>query len=326
MRLLLHDSFGRPLLNLRIAVTQRCNYQCTYCHREGEDAVNCVSNCAEMSVEEIVRIAKVAVDLGVTRVKLTGGEPLMRKDICQIVAGISSIFGLKDLSLTTNGSMLLGIAKDLYAAGLNRINISLATLNAQTYSRLTLGNNLDEVLAGIEVAVKAGFSPVKLNMVILKGINEQDIPNMIAYTEKLGAILQLIELDPINVSKAYYNQHHCDLKNQEDKLRQEAIIIKQRQFMHNRSIYELSNTTVEVVHPIENTDFCMHCTRLRLTSNGKLKQCLMQNDKLTDILTPIRQGISNKELEQLFIQANQQREPYNKPSDKSIYNLNSRKN
>jgi cyclic pyranopterin phosphate synthase len=265
-----------------------------------------------MTVEEIVRIAKNAVELGVTRIKLTGGEPLMREDLCQIIAGITGILGLRDLSLTTNGSMLSDKAKELYGAGLKRINISLGSLNAQTYSKLTAGS-LDRALEGVEAAVKAGFNPVKLNMVILKGINDHEVLDMIAYAEKAGVILQLIELDPININDAYYKQHHHSLEEQEEMLRQKALNIKQRHFMHNRLIYQLSNTTtVEVVHPIENTDFCMHCTRLRVTSNGKLKPCLMQNNKLTDILTPIRQGASNEELKQLLKQANQQREPYNK--------------
>ncbi|MCL2642090.1 MAG: GTP 3',8-cyclase MoaA [Candidatus Bathyarchaeota archaeon] len=297
------------MLNLRISVTQQCNYNCTYCHREGEAEQ---SNNVEMTVEEIVRIAKVAVDLGVTRVKLTGGEPLMRKDLCQIVSGIADIAGLKDLSLTTNGSMLSDIAKELHTAGLNRINISLATLNSEIYHKLTSGT-LDKALAGIEAAVKAGFNPVKLNMVILKGINEQDSSDMIAYAEKTRVILQLIELDPVNINDTYYKQYHHSLDEQKEMLRQKALNIKQRHFMHNRLIYHLPNTTtIEVVHPIENTDFCMHCTRLRITSNGKLKPCLMQNNQLTDILTPIRQGADNEKLKQLFKQANQQREPYNK--------------
>jgi len=302
------DNFGRPLLNLRISVTQRCNYHCTYCHREGE--IEHTGN-TEMSVKEIVQIAKTAIDLGVMRIKLTGGEPLMRNDLCEIVAGIADISGLKDLSLTTNGALLSNIAKDLYAAGLGRINISLASLNPKTYHKLTAGS-LDKALAGVDAAVKAGFNPVKLNMVILKDANEYDVLDMIAYAEKMRVILQLIELDPINISDTYYKRYHYNLNAQEEMLRQRAINIKQRGFMHNRLIYQLPNTTVEVVHPIENTDFCMHCTRLRVTSDGKLKTCLMKNDKLTDILTPIRQGISNEGLQYLFKQANQLREPYNK--------------
>ena len=277
-----------------------------------------------MTAEEIVRIAQVAVELGVTRIKLTGGEPLMREDLCQIIEAISNIEGLKDISLTTNGSMLSDKAKKLYEAGLKRINISLATLNPQTYNNLT-GGNIETALSGVEAAVKAGFNPVKLNMVILKNINEHDILDMIAYAEKTQTILQLIELDPVNINEEYYKQHHCNLEETEKMLHQKALNIKQRHHMHNRLIYQLPNTTtIEVVHPIENTDFCMHCTRLRVTSNGKLKPCLMQNNKLTDILTPIQQKTTtNKKLKELFQQANQQRKPYNNNKNK---NKNKNKN
>jgi cyclic pyranopterin phosphate synthase len=264
-----------------------------------------------MASEEITHIAKIAIDLGITRVKLTGGEPLMRRDICQIVAEIAGLSGLKDLSLTTNGLMLSDTANDLHDAGLGRINVSLASLNPKTYHSIT-GGNLDKALAGVKAAVDVGFNPVKLNMVMLKDVNVSDVSDMIDYAEKMGVILQLIELDPINVSSAYYNHYHCNLKEQEKMLQQKAINTKQRQFMHNRLIYYLPNVNVEVVHPIENTDFCMHCTRLRVTSDGKLKTCLMQNNQLTDILTPIRQGVSDEEIKHLFKQANQLREPYNK--------------
>jgi cyclic pyranopterin phosphate synthase len=265
----------------------------------------------KMTLQEIVRITKTAINLGIARVKLTGGEPLMRKDIREIVAGIAAVPGLKDLSLTTNGLLLSGMAKELHDAGLNRINISLPSLNPETYHKLT-GGKLEDTLAGVKAAVEAGFCPVKLNMVILKGVNVNDIPAMIEYAAKTGVILQLIELDPVNVSSTYYSTHHRSLDEQEEMLRQKAVTIEKRHLMHNRLIYHLPNVAVEVVHPIENTDFCMHCTRMRVTSDGKLKPCLMRNDNLTDILTPIRQGASDEELKQLFIKANQLREPYNK--------------
>ena len=306
----LTDNCGRPLLNLRISITQRCNNRCVYCHREGE--VQRANRSAEkMTVEEIVRIAKIAVGLGISRVKLTGGEPLMRKDLPEIVSGIAAVPGLRDLSLTTNGLLLADMAKELREGVLKRVNISLPSLNAETYRKLA-GGKLEDALAGVKAAVEAGFCPVKLNMVLLKGINVGDVPDMIEYAGRTGAVLQLIELDPINVSSTYYSTHHRSLDEQEEMLREKAVTIEKRQFMHNRLIYHLPNVTVEVVHPIENSDFCMHCTRMRVTSDGKLKPCLMRNDNLTDILTPIRQGASDEQLKQLFIKANLLREPYNK--------------
>jgi GTP 3',8-cyclase len=306
----LKDDCGRPLLNLRISITQRCNNRCLFCHREGE-VIRANAAAEQMTVGEIVRIAKIAVGLGVSRVKLTGGEPLMRKDLPEIVSCISAIPGLKDLSITTNGLLLEGMAEDLYKRGLKRVNISLPSINEETYRKLTSGN-LQQALAGVKAAIEAGFCPVKLNMVILQDVNVVDVPAMIDYARQTGTVLQLIELDPINVTSNYYQTHHRSLDEQEQMLKETAKRVEKRPFMHNRLIYHLPDVIVEVVHPIENSDFCMHCTRMRVTSDGKLKPCLMRNDNLTDILIPMRNGASDDQLKKLFIQANQLREPYNK--------------
>lgn len=307
----LKDNCGRPLLNLRISVTQRCNNRCSYCHREGE--VQRANTSAEkMTLQEIARIAEIAVSLDIARVKLTGGEPLMRQDLPEIVHEISKLPGLKDLSLTTNGLLLgNGTAKKLYVSGLKRVNISLPSLNMETYRKLT-GGNLKQALDGVQAAIEAGFCPVKLNMVILKDVNVHDVPDMIEYASKNNVVLQLIELDPINVSDKYYSTHHRSLDEIEHMLNEKAVIVEKRPFMHNRLIYHLPSVNVEVVHPIENSDFCMHCTRMRITSDGKLKPCLMRNDNLIDLLTPLREGASDEQLKQLFVQANAIREPYNK--------------
>jgi len=310
--MVLTDNCGRPLLNLRIAITQRCNLRCDYCHKEGQEISSCSTGTAEeMAVEEIVRIAKIAVSLGITRIKLTGGEPLMRKDLCEIVKGISAIPYVKDLSMTTNGTLLGFQAQELFACGLRRVNISLPTLNAETYSKLTEGR-LENALDGVKAAVAAGFCPVKLNMVILNSVNVEAVPEMMDFARQTGTILQLIELDPVNVEDAYYRVYHKFLDEHEEMLRQKAVSVETRRFMHNRRIYRLPDVTVEVVHPIENRDFCLHCTRLRVTSDGKLKPCLMRNDNLVDLLTPMRRGANDEELKALFTLANQLREPYNK--------------
>lgn len=307
---MLRDSYGRPLLNLRIALTQRCNLHCTYCHREGEEKPAKNSG-AEMTFCEIVRIVKIAVGLGISRVKLTGGEPLLRKDIVEIVRSISIAPGIKDLSMTTNGMLLAPLARELHQSGLKRVNINLPTINEETYSELTCGK-LKDVLEGVEAAVDAGFYPVKLNMLILRGVNDSGVLAMIEFARELGAILQLIELEPINISEAYYSTHYKPLDEYEDMLMRKAVRIETRRFMHNRRIYYLPDVIVEVVHPIENSEFCRYCTRLRITSDGKLKPCLMRNDNLADVLAPMRNGASDKELTELFKLANQKREPYNR--------------
>jgi cyclic pyranopterin phosphate synthase len=266
---------------------------------------------AEMTVDEIVRIIRIAVRLDISKVKLTGGEPLMRKDIVEIIKGIAAISGLTDLSMTTNGTLLASLAKELHANGLKRVNISLPTLNGEVYNKLT-GGRLEDVLEGVEAAVEVGLYPVKLNMLILKGVNDDAIPEMITFARETGTILQLIELEPINISETYYSAHYKSLGKYEKMLKQEAVKVETRQYMQSRRIYHLPNATVEIVHPIENTDFCIRCTRLRVTSDGKLKPCLMRNDNLVDLLKPMRNGASDKELTELFKLANQKRQPYNK--------------
>jgi len=308
--MVLTDSCGRPLLNLRLAVTKKCNLRCSYCHGEGEEREPEQYN-GEMTVEEIVRIVHVAVDLGISRVKLTGGEPLMRKDIVNIVGKISSIPGLKDLSMTSNGVMLEALADELHEAGLKRMNISLPTLDGVVFHKLT-GGVIEGAINGVRAAVEAGLCPVKLNMLILKGINDEAVPDMIEFATRTGTVLQLIELEPINVSDSFYCANHQSLDLYEEALQQKAIRIETRRFMQNRHVYYLLGVKVETVRPIENTEFCLHCSRLRVTSDGKLKPCLMRNDNLVDFLTPLRRGASDKELAELFVSANQKREPFNK--------------
>ena len=308
--MVLTDLYGRPLLNLRIALTKPCNLHCSYCHGEGEDK-SAEKSTMEMTCEEIVRIAKIAVGLGISRVKLTGGEPLLRKDILQIVKGIASLPGLEELSMTTNGTLIAPIAKELHANGLKRVNISLPTIDGETYCKLT-GGKLEDVLEGVKAAVEAGLYPVKLNMLILRSVNDYQVPEMIDFARETGAILQLIELEPVNISEEYYSTYHKPLDEYEEMLRQKALKVENRRFMQNRRIYHLPGVKVEVVHPIENTDFCQNCTRLRVTSDGKLKPCLMRNDNTVDILTPMRKDAKDEELMALFKLANQRRQPYNK--------------
>jgi len=307
--MVLVDNFGRPLLNLRVAVTKRCNLHCLYCHMEGEE--NHTNPTAEMTTDEIIRIVRTAVKLGVSKVKLTGGEPLMRKDIAEIVKEIASLNGLRDLSMTTNGTMLTFLAEKLHANGLKRVNISLSSLNAEVYNKIT-GGKVKDALEGIKAAVEVGLYPVKINMLVLKGINDYAVPEMIDFARQSRTILQLIELEPINISDEYYSIHYKSLDEYEAILKQKAVKIEVRQYMQNRHIYHLPDVTVEIVHPTENSEFCIHCTRLRVTSDGKLKPCLMKNDNLIDILTPLRNGASDKELMELFMLANQKRQPYNK--------------
>jgi cyclic pyranopterin phosphate synthase len=304
---MIYDYCGRPVLNLRISVTQKCDKHCPYCHREGESNPS-----TDMSVEEITRILKIALSLGISRVKLTGGEPLLRKEIMQIVRNITGFKGLSDLSMTTNGTNLKILAEDLRTAGLNRVNISLPTLDPETYHNL-MGGHLKDALEGVRAAVEAGLHPVKLNMLVLKNVNDGEVEKMIHYAEQSRTILQLIELEPINLSKAYYTRYHLTLDNIEQSLEKEAVKTRIREYMQNRRVYTLLTGRVEVIRPIENTEFCASCTRIRVTSDGKLKPCLMRKDNLVDLLTPIRNGANDEKLKELYLEAVKKREPYYKP-------------
>jgi cyclic pyranopterin phosphate synthase len=264
-----------------------------------------------MTVDEIIRIVRIAISLGIDRVKLTGGEPLLRKEIVEIVRGITGLEGLKDLSMTTNGTHLKGLAKDLKAAGLGRINISLPTLDHKVYNDV-MGGELQNALDGIKAAVDAGLKPVKLNMLLLKNINDTEVEKMIQFAAQTGTILQMIELEPINLAEGYYERHHLSLDAIENKLEKLAVDTKVRKFMQKRRVYVLPKVKVELIRPIENTEFCANCTRLRVTSDGKIKPCLMRTDNLVDVLTPIRNGADDTKVVEIFMEAIKKREPYYK--------------
>jgi cyclic pyranopterin phosphate synthase len=307
--MVLKDNCGRPLLNLRVAVTKKCNLRCSYCHGEGEQRSEYSNN--EMTADEITRVIRIAVSLGVKGVKLTGGEPLMRREIVEIVKKVAATRGLTDLSMTTNGTLLSHLAHDLCKAGLKRVNISLPTLDREVFHKLT-GGEVQEAIDGVKAAVAAGLHPVKLNMLLLRDINDSSVPEMVDFAKETKTILQLIELEPINMDDTFYLANHEPLDRYDEILKEKALKVETRRFMQNRRVYHLPDVVVEVVRPIENTEFCLHCSRLRVTSEGKLKPCLMRNDNLTDILTPLRNGASDEQLAELFKEANQNREPFNK--------------
>jgi len=265
-----------------------------------------------MTVEEIARITRVAISLGISRVKLTGGEPLLRDDIGEIARRISLIPSIEDTAMTTNGVLLKEKAEGLRKSGVKRLNISFVSLDERVYQDVT-GGHLERVLDGIREAARAGFYPIKLNMVVLSAVNEKEVDRITQFSRENGLVLQLIELEPVNVDSKYYSDHHMSLSRIEEHLKSMAISVETRRYMQNRRVYHLPGVKVEVVNPIENTEFCAHCTRLRLTSDGKLKPCLMRDDNLIDLLTPLREGADDAALTSLFLKAVERREPYFKP-------------
>lgn len=306
---MIYDQFGRPLTSLRISVTSRCNLSCLYCHREGAEKGD-----SEMTPEEIKRIVEVCSGYGIEKIKLTGGEPLVRKDIVKIIEAISSVNGIKEVSMTTNGIFLANLATELKKAGLHRVNISLDTLDREIFSNITRGGKLEKVLEGIEAANGAGLTPIKLNMVVMKGVNINEIKEMLKFASKHKAILQLIGLVKNEYSREFFDAYYYDLKGIAEALEKEAKKIIIRETMHGRKRYFLEEGEVEVVFPMHNTEFCSRCTRLRITADGKFKPCLMREDNYVDFIAPMRQGATNQELAKLFEDAVKKREPFFKLS------------
>jgi cyclic pyranopterin phosphate synthase len=259
-----------------------------------------------MSVEDIGKIVRLATEFGVQKIKLTGGEPLLRKDIVDVVKAVNDA-GVKEISMTTNGVLLAGLARELAKAGLTRVNISLDTLDPKTFSKITGNGSLQKVMAGMEAAIDAGLDPVKLNMVMLAGLNEGEVEKIMTYASEHGAVLQLIEL--LDTNGGDFKRYHRGLQDIEKELSARATSIQTRRSMHARKKYILPNGEVEVVRPMHNTEFCSHCTRLRLTADGRLKPCLMRNDNLVDLLTHIRTG-DIKGARNAFTEAIARREPY----------------
>jgi len=263
---------GMPITNIRISLTKRCNLKCFYCHREGELIPHGVPK--EISVDEIESILKASSELGIKKVRFTGGEPLMREDLADII-GVASRY-MEDVSLSTNGALLAPIAKDLKDAGLNRVNVSLNSLRPEVYRSIVGADVFHDVVAGIRRAHEVGISPIKINMVVLKR-NHEEIPAMIEFLED-GMILQLIELIASRNGEkdSFYRENHVDLGPIEEYLEERSVWVEERQ-KHKRKRYCLPKV-IEIVRSMHNTTFCKHCNSIRVTSEGKVKKCLFNND------------------------------------------------
>ena len=289
------DRFGREIRSLRISVNNECNLRCFYCHKEGHKANN-----RKLSPEDIEKIVRSSIKFGVKKVKISGGEPLLREDIVEIVGRIKNL-GIEDLSLTTNGVLLKNIAKELKANGLDRVNISLFSLDEKKY-RKYIGGNLEEVLESIKMATKL-FYPVKINYVATK-INVDEFYEIAEFCREVNTILQVIELIPTNsfLEKVYY-----DISKIEEEIKFKAKEVIIRKFQNRRKYILNDGLEVEFVKPMDNSKFCQNCTRIRLTSDGYLKPCLLRDDNLIDIYKPLKRG---EDLDRYLLECIKRREPY----------------
>jgi cyclic pyranopterin phosphate synthase len=265
-----------------------------------------------MSPDEIERLVQMGASRGVSRVKLTGGEPLLRPDILEIIKRISPL--VDDLSLTTNGTLLEDMAVDLKNAGLDRVNVSLHTLRVPTYRELTGFDSLSKVKKGIRSSIDAGLKPVKINMTLIKSINDDEIQSMIRFAADVGAILQLIELQDIPTKPdTDLEDQRTRIESLEEQFQQVATRIEQRT-LHGRRRYtipvEEGKVEVEVVKPMGNSSFCKSCTRLRVTSDGKLKPCLYREDNLVQVKQYLSDCKYDNELLDAYIKAASLRQPF----------------
>ena len=302
------DNYNRKIKHIRFSITSKCQYSCLYCDSEGYSKTN------ELSVEEITKLCKILAEiLDVTRIKFTGGEPLCREEIVEIIKNVSDLKLYKDISLTTNGLFLFEKAEELYKAGLNRINVSLATLKPEVYKKIYGSDTLKQVLNGLKKAKKVGFDPIKLNFVLMKGLNDDEFEDFLDFCAKNDFILQLIELhkvsDVLGGNGDLYDKHHLDLKPIIQDLESRADKTIVRGSMQNRRVFILPNSAVvETITP--SHEFCMGCTKLRVGCDGNLFGCLYRSDLGKNIKEALRNHQSLSKYEQLVKQVVDSREPF----------------
>lgn len=299
----LYDFFDRPINYLRISVTDRCNLRCIYCMPQ--DGISLVRHEDILTYEEICAAARAAAELGITKIRLTGGEPLVRSGLPRLVRMLSEIDVIDDISLTTNGILLSHHAAELKWAGLKRVNVSLDTLRPNRFKFITrLGDNLDGVLEGIQIAKTIGLNPVKINMVVMAGINDDEVTEFGAKTSNDGWHVRFIELMPVrhgSVMRRHFVPTNEIMKRLEvlGKLEPSSPVVGNGPARYFRFAY--ATGTVGFITPISE-HFCFRCNRLRLTADGKLLPCLLSPEEI-DVKRALRQDMSTEELKELFEEA-----------------------
>jgi cyclic pyranopterin phosphate synthase len=293
------DSFGRSIDYLRISVTDRCNLRCIYCMPP--EGVPHISHDEILSYEEIRAVVQAAAELGIRKIRLTGGEPLVRADFPELVKMLSRIEGIIELSLTTNGALLRNYAQALKQAGLSRVNVSLDTLRASRFQYITRLGELKDVLEGIGAANEAGLHPIKINTVVMRGINDDEILDFARMTYKDGWHVRFIELMPFkgvaeSVPSIELQQHISSL----GRLESCVSITGNGPAMY----YRLAGAkgTIGFISPLTEISFCSRCNRMRLTPDGKLRPCLLGEDEI-DLRMPLRNNASMEELKRLILKA-----------------------
>lgn len=271
------DAFGREINYLRLSITDRCNLRCQYCMPK--EGIQKLDHEEILTLEEIDEIVGTFVDLGINKIRITGGEPLVRKGIISLIEKIRKHDGIKDLALTTNGIHLKEMASALKVAGLNRVNISLDSLDPHKYAMMTRGGKLNKVLEGIEMAKRVGLTPIKLNVVLIGGFNDNEIDSFVALTKDEAIDVRFIELMPIGEVARWSLDNFLPNDYVLDKIPELRPVVVD-DMASPAKYYRLPNGLgrVGLISPI-SCKFCDDCNRVRLTSEGKLKYCLHSNEE-----------------------------------------------
>jgi cyclic pyranopterin phosphate synthase len=309
----LSDPFNRPINYLRISVTDRCNLRCIYCMPA--EGIGILPHGEVLTYEEILTIARLAAELGINKLRLTGGEPLVRARLSELVAMLAEIDGIDDVSLTTNGVLLKECASELKQAGLKRVNVSLDSLNRDKFERITRHDKLGEVLKGIEAAKACGLDPVKINMVVMRGINDDEVADFANLTIAEGWHVRFIELMPFaadNPPHGHSTGGSVELSPQfmsADEIKGRLSSLGQlapslpitgngpaRYFR-----FPQASGSIGFIAPVSQ-HFCFSCNRLRLTAEGKLRPCLLSDQEI-DLRQPLRSGASSEKLKKIITEA-----------------------
>ena len=295
------DSFGRKIDYLRISVTDRCNERCLYCMPEGYKGWE--NKADHLTAEEIVRVVRVAAELGFRKFRLTGGEPLVRGDVPEIVRVMTAIPGVECIALSTNGMKLSGFARALREAGLRTVNVSLDALDPTIYHRIT-GGDVARVLAGIRAAIAAGFECVKLNCVLMRSVNETEIWPLVLFAAEHGLPLRLIELMPLTTTEVLTEKNFlpCGEAMQWLSRHDELIPQPERRLGHGPARYYLLRRTgalVGFIGALTNEHFCDNCNKMRLTADGKVRPCLGNHIEV-DLRAALRHGADDGALKELL--------------------------
>jgi len=300
---MLLDPYKRKINYLRISVTDKCNLRCRYCMPE--EGIPLISHGAILTYEEILRIVRVFAAEGISKVRLTGGEPLVRKGIVDFISRLSQIEEIKDLSLTTNGILLKEYARDLKRAGLKRINVSLDSLTKERFFQITRRDEYERVWNGIEEALRVGFSPIKINMVAIKGLNDDEIESFARLTLHLPLTVRFIEYMPSGNGEEWKESDILTIPQIKDRLERVGPLtpVPPDQWDGPSKRFKIEGAIGEIgLIGAVSSHFCSDCNRLRLTPDGKIRTCLFSDEEI-DVREILRKGGSDQNLKERLLDA-----------------------